>query len=225
MRTRKILITLLILFTFTGCTLTIDNISNDNILDNVDIILNNKIKYSNKDAVGYQYYLPNNMNVKSSSEFNEILTSSNITYYLYADVVSYYYKTKSNYNVESNAYISKKLSYNNKEGYLEINKQDDKYYVEMMFNYAKMESLVSESKLNEVVSNMSYILSSIKYNKNVIETLIGNKKYELSDSETYNIFKTKKKANNFLDYVNEYDNYDGDVESLIEKNEIQKDDE
>lgn len=225
MRIKKVLITLLILFTFTGCSLTIENISNDDILKNVDIILSDNIKYSNKDAVGYQYYLPNNMNVKSSSEFNEILTSSNVTYYLYADIVSYYYKTKSNYSLESSAYISKKLSYNKKDGYLEINKQEDKYYVEMMFNYAKMESLVSENELNEVVSNMSYILSSIKYNKNVIETLIGNKKYELSDSETYNIFKTKKKANNFLDYVNEYDNYDGDVESLIEKNEMQKDNE
>ena len=225
MRIRKILIILLMLLTLTGCTLTIENISNDDILKNVDIILNKEMKYSNKDAVGFQYYLPNSINVKSSSEFNEVLISSHITYYLYADVVSYYYKTNINYKIQNNAYLSKKLSYNGKNGYLEINKQEDKYFVEMMFNYAKIESLVSKSELNDVVSNMSYILSSIKYNKNIIETIVGKKKYELSDSENYNIFKTKKKANNFLDYVNEYDNYDGDIESLIEKEEIKKDDE
>ena len=63
-----------------------------------------------------------------------------------------------------------------------------------MFNYAKMEALVTESELNETISNMSYILSSVKYNDKIIETLIGNKKYDLSDNETYNIFKSKKKT-------------------------------
>jgi hypothetical protein len=72
---------------------------------------------------------------------------------------------------------------------------------------------------------MSYILSSIKYNDNIIETLIGDKKYDLSENETYNIFNTKKKnEGNFIDYVNEYDNYEGDdAGSLIEKDEIQND--
>ena len=57
-----------------------------------------------------------------------------------------------------------------------------------------------------------------------METLLGDKKYDLSGNETYNIFKAKKSDANFLDYVNEYDTYKGtvdDANSLIEKQEIE----
>ena len=51
---------------------------------------------------------------------------------------------------------------------------------------------------------------------------IGEEKYNLSDGETYNIFKTKKTTNdNFLKYDDEYGKYDGDEAfDLIEKKEI-----
>lgn len=224
MNIKRILIVVISLLVFTGCT--IENISNDDIIKNVDIILNKKIKFSNKDAIGYQYYLPNNMNVKNVNDFNEEIISNGISYYLYADVVSYYYKVDINYKVDKDAYISKKLNYNDKQGYLEVNKDGNNYYVEMMFNYAKIEASVPKYYLVDSISNMSYILSSVKYNTKIVETLIGNKKYDLSDNETYNIFKSKKKnEGNFLDYVNEYDTYEGDIESLIEKDEIKSDEE
>ncbi len=95
----------------------------------------------------------------------------------------------------------------------------------MMYNYAKIEGFSSKNDLVDSVSSIAYILNSIKYNDNVIETLIGSKKYELSDNETYNIFETKKKTDgNFLDYANEYDTYKGeDINNLIEKEEINSD--
>lgn len=221
---KNILITLLVLLLFTGCT--IENISNNNIMKNVDIILSKKIKYSNANAVGYQYFLPSNMNVKRVNDFNQELYSNGISYYLYADVVSYYYKNYEEYEVDEKAYISQRLSYNGKNGYIEVNKVKDDYFVEVMFNYAKIEALVSKHELSNSVSNMCFVLSSIKYNDKIVETLLGNKKYDLSDNETYNIFKSKKKSEgNFIDYINEYDNYDGDIESLIEKNEISNDEE
>lgn len=227
MKIKRILIVIICIFMCIGCnTPTIMNISNDDIMKNVDTILSKKIKFSNKDAIGYQYYLPNGMSVKEVNDFNQLITSNGISYYFYADVVSYYYKVSSNYKVNKKAYISEKLDYNGKTGYLEVNKDGDEYFVEMMYNYAKIESSVPKYDLVDSISNMSYILSSVKYNKNIVETLIGNKKYDLSDNETYNIFESKKKSDgNFLDYVNEYDNYNGDVESLIEKDEIKKDDE
>lgn len=219
---KRIIIIISCLLIFTGCS--IDNISNDDINENVDIILSNKIKFSNKDAIGYQFYLPSHMNVKKVNDYNQEITSNGVLYYLYADVVSYYYKVDNNYKIDKKAYISKKLKYNNKTGYLEVNKDGDKYFVEMMFNYAKMEALTSKYDLVDCISNMSYVLSSVKYNKKVLETLVGSKKYDLSENETYDIFKSKKKSDgNFLDYVNEYDNYEGNVESLIEKDEIDKD--
>lgn len=224
MNMKRILIVVISLLILTGCT--IESISNDDVIKNVDIILSKKIKFSNEDAIGYQYYLPSHMNVKNVNDFNEEIISNGVSYYLYADVVSYYYKVDIDYKVDKNAYISKKLNYNDKQGYLEVNKDGNNYYVEMMFNYAKIEASVPEYDLVDSISNMSYILSSVKYNNNIIETLIGNKKYDLSDNETYNIFKSKKKNDgNFLDYVNEYDTYEGDIESLIEKDEIKNDEE
>lgn len=222
MSIKKIWIVIFTLLLFTGCS--INNISNKDIMKNIDIILNEKVKYSNQNAIGYQYYLPSNVSVRNVNDFNQELYSANTTYYLYADVVSYYYKVKNSYKVDKSAYLSKKLSYNKKNGYIEINKIGKKYYIEIMFNYAKIEALVDDYNLVNSVSDMCYILSSIKYNDKIVETILGNKKYDLSENETYNIFKSKKKSTEkFLDYVNEYDSYDGDIESLIEKEEVNQD--
>ena len=218
---KRLLLVSICLFILTGCN--IRSINNDDIESNLDLILNSNMKYSNKDAIGYQYYLPSYMSVINVNDFNQELYYSNKKFYLYADIVSYYHKVDKEYTIDNNAYISKKLNYNGKKGYLEVNEVNNKYYIEMMFNYAKVEAYVEKYDLVDSISSISYVLSSIKYNNNVIETLLGENKYDLSGNETYNIFETKKNSDgNFLDWVNEYDNYNGqeDVQSLIEKNEI-----
>lgn len=221
MNIKKILVIIICLFVFTGCK--IENISNDNIMTNVNLILNKNMKCLNKDAIGYQYCLPIYMSVKNVNEFNQELYYEGKTFYLYADIVSYYHKVKKEYKIDKNAYMSEKLENDDKTGYLEINKVDDKYYIEMMYNYVKVEAYVSKQELVDSISSISYILSSIKYNDNIVENILGENKYDLSGNETYNIFETKKKTtDNFLDYVNEYDSYNGnaEIESLIEKEEI-----
>ena len=225
MNIKKLLIIAISLFIFSGCS--IESISEDNVEKNVDLILNKKIKYSNKDAIGYQYYLPKYMTVKDVKGFNQELYYNGKTFYMYADVVSYYHKVKKEYKIDSNAYISKKLKNGKKSGYLEVNKKGNSYYIEMMYNYVKIEGFTDKSDLNDSISSMAYILSSVKFNDNIVETLLGDKRYDLSENETYNIFKTKKnKEGNFLDYVNEYDTYKGeDPNSLIEKDEIQSNNE
>ena len=221
MNIKKIFIVLICIFAFTGCT--IECISNNDINNNLDIILNKKIKYTNKNAIGYQYYLPNYISDRNVKDFNRELYYNGNTYYLYVDIVSYYHKIKNNYKVNEKAFFSKKLDYNGKTGYLEINQNKDKYYIEMVFNYAKIEAYVSKSDLSDSVSSMAYVLSSIKYNENTIESIIGSGKYDLGENETYNIFESKKTTDgNFLDWVNEYDNYNGDSSSsnnLIEQDE------
>ena len=224
MNMKKAIIIIICLFVLSGCK--IQNISDNNIEKNVDTILNRKTKYVNKDAIGYQYYLPKYMSIKNTNEFNQEIYFNGNTLYLYADVVSYYHKVKKDYKINKNAYISKKIQNNKKVGYLEVKKDKDKYYVEMMYNYAKIEGYCSKHDLIDTVNSMSYILSSIKYNNNVIQTLLGDKRYDLSNNQTYNIFKTKKNGSNFLDYVNEYDKYNGeDLNNLIEKEEIKSEDE
>ncbi len=222
MSIKKICTVFFTLLLFTGCS--IQSISDKDIIKNMDVILDKEVKYCNKDAIGYKYYLPNGVSVKNVNDFNQELYSNGSTYYLYADIVSYYYKAKNSYKVDKDAYLSKKITYNKKNGYIEINKSNEGYYVEIMLNYAKMEALVNSDNLVDAVSNMCYILSSIKYNDKIIKTILENEKYDLSENETYNIFKSKKKSTgNFLDYINEYDSYDGDIESLIEKEEVDQD--
>lgn len=225
MNIKKIILIIICLFVLSGCT--IQSISDDNIDKNIDTILNRKVKYLNKNAVGYQYYVPQYMTVKTSNEFNQELYYEGNTYYLYADIVSYYHKVKGSYKINKDAYISKTIKNGKKTGYLEVNKVNKRYFVEMMYNYAKIEGYCYKEQVNDVVNSLTYILSSVKYNNNIIETLIGDKKYNLGNNETYNIFKVKKNSEgNFLDYVNEYDNYQGeDLNSLIEKQEIQSEDE
>ncbi len=222
MNIKKILIILICLFAFTGCK--IENISNTDIEKNINIILKIKNTNYNQDAIGYKYYLPNHMSIRDIKDFNQELYSNGNVFYLYTDIVSYYHKLESDYKEDKNAYISKKLHYNSKDGYLEVNEVNGKYYIEMMFNYAKIEAYVSKYDLVDSISSISYVLNSIKYNDNTIESILGSGKYDLGQNETYNIFKIKKKnEGNFLDWVNEYDTYKGDnsaLENLIEKDEI-----
>lgn len=221
MNIKKILLLIICLFIFSGCT--IESISDNNIDKNIDVIFSKKSKYLNKDAIGYQYYLPKFMSVKDSNEYNQELYSKGQVYYLFADLVSYYHKNHKDYEIDKKAYISKEIKNGKKYGYLEVNKVDGKYFVEMMYNYAKIETYTSKNDLVDTITNASIILNSVKYNNNVIETLIGDKKYDFSENETYNIFKVKKNSTtNFLDYINEYDKYKGDdLNNLIEKKEIE----
>lgn len=223
MKLRKMIVLMLFAVVLSGCT--VQNINTDNYMKNINTILSRKSKYTNKNAIGYQFYLPDGVIVTEVNDFNQRLMSKGDIYYLYADVVSYYHNVKNTYKVDKNAYLSKKLKNKDKSGYVEVNEDGNYYYIEMMYNYAKIESYVKKTNLKEALSNMAYILSSVKYNDDIVENLLGEEKYNLSENETYNILKTKKTTtDNFLKYVDEFDNYDGDdATDLIEKKEINQD--
>ena len=223
MKLHKVLLLIFAAFALTGCT--VSNINTKDYMKNINTILSRKSKYTNKNAIGYQYYLPSGVTVTEVNDFNQRLMSKGDIYYLYADVVSYYHKVTNKYKVDKKAYISKKINYDKKKGYVEVNENGGYYFVEMMYNYAKIESNVKKSHLNEALSNMAYILSSIKYNDDIVENLLGEEKYNLSDNESYNIFKAKKTtSDNFLKYADEYGNYEGDdAVDVIEKEKINRD--
>ena len=222
MKLRKVLVLLLTAILLTGCT--VSNVNTKDYMKNINTILSRKSKYTNKNAIGYQFYLPDGVVVTEVNDFNQRLMSKGDIYYLYADIVSYYHNIQAKYTIDKKAYLSKKLNKGDKYGYVEVNEQGDYYYVEMMYNYAKIESYVKKSNLKEALGNMAYILSSVKYNDDIVENLLGEEKYNLSENETYNIFKTKKGNNdNFLKYVDEFDNYEGeDAADLIEKKKIDR---
>ena len=189
---KKILIIICLLF-ITGCS--------DIRKQSYDDIINNIATRANKDNVyrtGYSYYLPRGMQVADSTLYNEATTDARYKYYLYVDIVSYYKKVTKDYSVNDNALVSKKLDYDGKFGYVEVNLlKNDKYLVEIMYNYAKIEVIVDKSNLNEAMLSIINILKSVEYNDSIIANLMGDDVLNFSEEE-FNIFNTKGSESNYL---------------------------
>ena len=189
---KKILIIICLLF-ITGCS--------DIRKQSYDDIINNIATRANKDNVyrtGYSYYLPRGMQVADSTLYNEAITDARYKYYLYVDIVSYYKKETKDYSVNDNALVSKKLDYDGKFGYVEVNLlKNDKYLVEIMYNYAKIEVIVDKSNLNEAMLSIINILKSVEYNDSIIANLMGDDVLNFSEEE-FNIFNTKGSESNYL---------------------------
>lgn len=196
---RKIIIIISLILLLSGC----QNINKSSISD----VVENSIKsnnLANQYRQGYKYYLPRGLTVESNLEYNEKLSSRNNNYYLYIDFVSYHNKKKSEYEVNNTLYHSQKIEHGDNFGYLEIKELENKLYVEMMYNYAKIEIVTNKEYLNEVVYKMSVLLSSIKYNDVIIEKKLKNELSSYRDVP-YNIFKPKENPTNFLDYDEDND--------------------
>ena len=192
---KKIVVLLGMLLLLTGCT----NIMNENYMDIISRVVVSRYNITNEYRTGYKYYIPNSMSSVDSKDYNEVLASANYHYYLYVDVVSYYNRVLSDYKIDDNAYFSSNINYEDKYGYLEVNKQsNNKYLVEIMYNYAKIEVMVDESDLKTAITNSIIILSSIQYNNDILESIVGDNVLEFNE-ETFNIFQTKKKESNYLD--------------------------
>lgn len=203
---KKLLVLLSILTLLTGCTVT--KINKDSIDKVIDSVMKKDSKLKNVHFEGYSYYVPRGIRFVDKKEYNAILKDEyNNNYYLYVDVISYYHKVKEKYKVNKKAYYSKEVKTKNKFGYVEIKEDKTGYLVEAMYNYAKIEAHVEKDSLNDAMTNISMILSSMKYNDKVLSSTVGENILSYKE-ESYNIFKTKEKTSDFLDYVKEYDNYD-----------------
>ena len=149
---------------------------------------------------GYKYYVPRGVTYIDSSGSNDKLYSNGVYYYLYLDEISYYYKKSVNYKVDNSKYYSKKINNKGNLGYLEITKQDNLYLVEFVYNYARIEALVPERDINDTVLNCSYILSTIKYNSNIVKLSLEDD-FLKNKEEEYNVFSSKNNDDNsFLRY-------------------------
>ncbi len=199
----KKIIIVLCLFLFTGCTRTyyMNSLSYEEILNNATIEENNLHNTNNK---GFKYYLPTGFSVTNDNEFNQTLTSHNNIYYLNIDIVSYYYKKGTEEIKEIDDYYFYKFNKNNKDGYLRIRKKNDKFFVELCYNYAIIEVEVEENEIKYAVSRGITILNSIKYNDRIIEKKLNDKDLE-SKETAYKIPEPKEKneTKNVLEYINE----------------------
>jgi len=205
---KKIVLLLCLVVLLTGCS--IKTINDDNIDTILYSVLTKDINLANSYFNGYKYYLPRGLTLANKKEYNAKLVSGSNSYYLFVDVIAYYNKVESKF-VPSDGYYSKALNYNNKEGYIEITEYNDLYFLEIMYNYAKIEALVEEKDLKSTIINSCYILSSIEFNDNVIETLIGENVLDYKET-IYDIFGPHKDSDNLLDYndENRYENYNKD---------------
>ena len=76
----------------------------------------------------------------------------------------------------------------------------------MYYNYAKIETYVDKRDLTDTVRNLSYILSSVEFNDSLITRLYESGSLG-SKEEVYKLFDNKEKDGNFIEYIEEYDNY------------------
>lgn len=202
---KKIILLTILLISLTGCV----NINSTSIENLVSTIKRSKLSLTNEYRNGFTYYLPVNMNVLSSDKANEVLTDGNYNYYLYADMISFYNKTSFDYKENKTSYKSLNLKDDKASGYLEINQKNDKYLIEIMYNYAKIEVMVDKDKINEAISNSLIVISSIKFNKDIIENMLGKNVLSFSEEE-FNIFETNSNTSNFLEIEKEFGTYEGD---------------
>ena len=174
-----------------GCT----NINNASVEDITKEVLGSKINSYNEYRTGYKYYLPQGLNVNSSKKYNEILNDDKYKYYLYVDLVSYLKKTELSYKVNENAYLSMTLD---DKGYLEINEKNDKYLIEIMYNYAKIEVIVEKEDINKCVTNALIVLSTITYTDDIVKNLLSIDEVTSSE-EKFSVFDEDASDSNFLE--------------------------
>ncbi len=194
---KKIIMILMLTLVLTGCSVVrIDTNSIDNI---VSVVLSKKNKLYNQVGQGYKYYLPGGVTYIDSDELNDILYCNGNYYYLYIDAINYYYQTNIEYEENKDLYYSKKFEMSDgfdHSGYLEIKKVDDLYHMEFVYNYAKIEAIVEEKNLNDAVLNSSYILSTIKYNYNIVELML-NEDYFTNKTGKYDNYGTNEDSGKF----------------------------
>ncbi len=201
---KKIIVLLSIVVLFlSGCS--VKKLDNTDLGKNIKILLSDDVELYNVFFEGYKYYVPKGLGIHKKDEYNAVLLDRNSNkYYLYIDAISYYHKTENTYMVDENIHYSNKLNYNGKSGYINIEKIDDKYYVQFMFNYAKMEAYVSEEDLTTVVNNMCYVLRTIKFNDKVLESLIGDNVLSYQE-EDFTLFDDDSSNEDLLEVVGESD--------------------
>ncbi len=203
---KKIILFFLIIIFLSGCT-TVENLSYDEIINN---ILEKDINLENQYRNGYKYYAPRGVNVLNKTDYNEKLKDQRNTYYLYIDLISYYNNKQVDFKNQENVFYNKEINHDDKYGYINISLTNDKYLIEMMYNYAKIEVIVDEKDLNITIHKAITILSSIKYNKTLIEELVKSDQFVFTEKEI-NIFATKENnESNMLKYEEEYGKYKED---------------
>ena len=183
-----------------GCTKIDSNI--DNI---IDATMADEIKNVNTVSTGYELYLPQGVIQLVDDEYNQKFKIRDTYVYLYVDTVSYYYKNDLNYKADGNYnHFYKEINLNGKTGYVGVNKQDDgSFFVEIVYNYSKIEFYASDRDVPVVIANSLMIINSIKYNDNLIKIKL-DKTTNDSREVKYELDKPKDSKSTFSQFLQEF---------------------
>lgn len=200
---KKVLLLVLSILLLCGCV----NINESSYEKIIDEAASSKMKIYNTYRKGYKFYLPVGLYVDETKDYNEVIKNGRETFYMYIDLVGYLNKQVSTYEPNEGSEYFVLIDKGDQKGYAEIKLfKNDKYLVEIMYNYAKIEVMVDESRINECLSSAIIILSSIKYNDAFLEKLSEESLLDYRE-ETVDIFDKKGSgdASHFLEYVEDYD--------------------
>ena len=216
---KKIAIVLLgCIFLTSGCS-TITEYSYEQIISES---LASPVNSTNISRAGYKYYLPKGLRLLEQEGTNEIISHNDTIYYLYVDYVSYYNKINEEYKVNTDAVYSEKIQKDENFGYIEIkNTSKDKYFIEIMYNYAKIEVIVDEEEANVAIAYATSILSSIQYQDTVLEGLMGDDALSANEVE-HNIFESADTESEYLEIVEEYGTYEEESDSTVDPDFIRR---
>lgn len=204
---RLIVLLSIVVVLATGCS--VYKLDNTNISKNIKILLSHKTNLHNVNYDGYRYYLPKGVSFVNKDSYNALLKDmNNNRYYMYVDVISYYHKKENDYEINNDSHYSQRLDYNNKTGYVQIDEIDDKYFIQFVYNYVKIEAYVSKKNLTDSITNICYILRSVKFNDSVIESLIGENALDYQE-EDFSLFKADSSKESYMEVIkrNESEEY------------------
>ena len=218
---KKIWITLLLSLCFiSGCSIV--KVSTNSLTDILRTILYVDNKLSNTYMDGYELYLPQGVKVVDKKEYNLKIKDNSDYYYLYVDTIAYHYKVENSFVPNSNHYYSQRILNNGKIGYVDIVNDGDYYFVALMYNYSKIESYIHKNDFNRVLTNMCFILSSVKYNDSVISGYVGTNKTVLKE-EKFDIFDSNADDDKFLKYESEYGTYKEKIDTNVDNDVVDVD--
>ena len=205
---KKRILLLCCVLLLTGCSIV--RLNDSNIENIVEIIIQTDSRLYNEHIDGYRFYLPRGFRLINRDGFNTLLLDRhNNRFFMYVDVVSYYHEVVKEFDVNEEAYFSRAFITDDGFGYLEINEIDDKFFIEAMFNYTKIEVFVHKDHLTEAVTGIFTILNSVRFNRVILESIIGDNVLDYSE-EAFDIFETRRRGSNiedFLHYVEEFDRF------------------
>ncbi len=219
---KKLVFLLVLLILVSGCE--VNNYNVDSIDNILNVTLSDDSGLVNSSFGGYKMYIPRGISIREKNEYNLTLNSMYASYYVYVDVVSFYYEELVEYEENEDSFYSTKIDINDKYGYVEINEIEDKYFIEIMYNYTKIEAFVNADELSMAILEISSILKSVDYQYEILDTLIGENVLNYEEIP-FDIFSPKSESVDFIEYVNEYGTYVDKDNLLPNEDQIQIDEE